>query len=60
MMKLFYFFVNSSVDDEPRTEPIITNTFLGDVGDYVEVDGAGYYVRDYAVEDCYQDEYLGY
>jgi hypothetical protein len=60
MKKIFYFFVNSSVDDQPRTDPIITDSFLGNVGDYVEFDGAGYYITDYAIEDCYQDEYLGY
>lgn len=60
MKKIFYFFLNSSLTDEPCAEPIITDNFLGDVGDYVEVDGNGYYVRDYAIEDCYQNEYLEY
>jgi hypothetical protein len=55
MTKIFYFFVNSAIDDEPCTEPIITDEFLGDIGDYIEFDGAGYYIRDYAIEDYYQD-----
>ena len=60
MTKIFYFFVNFAIDDEPCADPIITTDFIGDIGDYVERDGIGYFIRDYAIEDYYQDEYVRY
>jgi len=47
----FYFFLRSSIDGERKLDPVCTyNEFLGAIGDYVEIDGAGYIIDDYASE----------
>lgn len=50
MMRIFYFFLKSSLDDTPIRNPICTEDFLGDIGDFVEIDGVGYIITDYAEE----------
>ena len=53
---MFYFFLKSSVDDERKANPVCTvNEFLGDIGDYVELDGAGYIIDDYTSEPIYDE-----
>ena len=47
---IFYFFVKRAVDDTKREEPICTNVFLGDIGDFCEIDGVGYIITDYTEE----------
>ena len=48
METVFYYFLKRTLDD--TDEMITTNDFLGDIGDYVEIDGVGYTVSDYAME----------
>lgn len=56
MDTMFYFFLRSSIDGEKKADPVCTiNEFLGDVGDYVELDGAGYIIDDYASELIYDE-----
>ena len=50
-MTMFYYFLKRSIDDEPLSAPIITDTFMGDVNDYIEFDGVGYIITDFAVEN---------
>lgn len=56
MMRVFYFFLKSSVDDEPAKYPICAEDFLGDIGDFVEVDGVGYIITDYTEEVFGEEE----
>lgn len=49
-MRVFYFFVKTSIDNVVRDTPICSDEFLGDIGDFVEIDGVGYIITDYAEE----------
>jgi hypothetical protein len=51
MTTLFYYFLRSAIDDSVNEQPYLTEDFLGEVGDFIELDGVGYYVEDYAMED---------
>ena len=53
---VFYFFVKSTLTDNKREFPICTDQWLGDIGSYVEWDGIGYTITDYAVEEVYFGE----
>lgn len=55
MARIFYFFLKSAVDDIPVENPICTDDFLGEVGEFVELDGVGYIVTDY-VEEIIEEE----
>lgn len=55
MMRIFYFFLKSSLDDVPAKAPICTDVFLGDIGDFVDIDGVGYIITDYA-EEIYAED----
>jgi hypothetical protein len=50
--RIFYYFLTRAIDDEIIKAPLITDQFLGEVGDPVIKDGVGYVIRDYA-EDFY-------
>lgn len=50
METVFYFFIKRSLDDAAQQNPICTTVFLGDIGDFFEVDGVGYIITDYAME----------
>lgn len=53
---IFYFFVKSAFNDVQKEEPIYSTDFLGDIGDFCEVDGVGYIITDYAEERvCWDD-----
>ena len=54
-MSIFYFFLKSAVDDEPLKDPICTDCFLGEIGDFIEFDGIGYIVEDYTEEICVKE-----
>lgn len=58
MEMLFYFFLKSSVDDTPKSSPVCTSVFIGEIGEFVELDGVGYIITDYAVEQHYWDELI--
>ncbi len=49
-MPIFYFFVKTSVGDVVRPNPICSDEFLGEIGDFVEIDGVGHIITDYAEE----------
>lgn len=51
MTKLYYYFLRSAIDDSKITDPYITSDKIGNVGDFVELDGVGYYIDDYAEEE---------
>lgn len=50
MARIFYFFLKSAVDDTPVKDPICIDEFIGDIGEFVELDGVGYIVTDYVEE----------
>lgn len=47
----YWYFLKSSVDDVETKEPIYSNTYLGEIGDFYDIDGVGYIISDYAIED---------
>ena len=47
----YWYFLKSSLDDVETKEPIYSDTYLGDVGDFYDMDGVGYIISDYAVEE---------
>lgn len=51
----FTYFLKSAVDDQPLDRPICTDCFLGEIGDFIEFDGVGYIVEDYAEEICIEE-----
>ncbi len=55
MMRIFYFFLKSSVDNVPTKHPVCTDNFLGDIGDFVDIDGVGYIITDYTEEICVEE-----
>ena len=50
-MFLFYYFLVSSLTGEKRKKPYCTDTFIGDINEFCSIDGVGYYIVDYAVEE---------
>lgn len=50
METLFWYFLKSSVDDIVRQSPICSECYLGEIGDFVELDGVGFIIIDYAIE----------
>jgi len=50
--RIFYFWLENSLtgEREAKVNPIITDQFLGDVGETVMVDGVGYIILDWADE----------
>ena len=58
MITTFYFFLKNAIDDSPRKMPYCTSTFMGDIGDFVTIDGVGYYITDFAIEKHSWEELL--
>ena len=50
METIFYYFLTRAIEEEPMSEPYCTDVFLGNIGDFVSIDGVGYYISDFAVE----------
>ena len=50
VIHVFEFFLKSCLNDEVLKYPYMTDTFLRDIGDFVEIDGVGYIIVDYAEE----------
>ena len=50
-MTIYYFFLRRSLDDSCLSTPYLTNTYLGDIGDFIELDGVGYIIEDYTTEE---------
>lgn len=47
---LFYYFLKRSMTGEMRELPICTDSWMGDISNYIEIDGVGYIIVDYAIE----------
>lgn len=47
---IFYYFLKTSVDDTPLKKPIETLDYIGNIGDFIELDGVGYIIEDMAYE----------
>ena len=56
METIFYYFLKSSVDEVERPIPYPSDTFLGDIGDFICLDGVGYYITNYIMEYHYPEE----
>ena len=53
---IFYYFLKRSFDDTAISIPYTTFDFLGDIGEFVELDGVGYIIKDYATEVVYAED----
>lgn len=49
-MPIFYYFLKRTLTGETSKYPITTDVYMGEIGDYVDLDGCGYIITDYAVE----------
>ena len=49
-MYIFYYFLKRNLTDEVSKIPFVSNDYLGDISDFVSIDGVGYTIVDYAVE----------
>lgn len=58
MEMMFYYFLKSSVDDVQREDPICTDEYLGDIGEFCEIDGVGYIIVDYVEEIHFWDDLI--
>jgi hypothetical protein len=50
MERIFYYFVKSALNGDVKENPICSDEFLGDIGDFIEFNGVGYIIIDYAEE----------
>ena len=46
----YWYFLMRTTDDVMIDTPISSPYYLGDINDYVEIDGIGYIITDYAEE----------
>lgn len=58
MDMIFWYFLKSSVDDVVKTSPICSQVYLGEIGDFVELDGVGFIIVDYAIEQHSWEELI--
>ena len=47
---MYWYFVKRAFDDVIIDIPFPSNDYLGDINDFVEIDGVGYIITDYAEE----------
>jgi hypothetical protein len=47
----FWYFLKSALTNKEKKDPIAADEFLGDVGDFVEINGVGYIICDFVVEE---------
>lgn len=47
---IYYYFLKSTLNDEVLSNPINSNFYLGEIGDFIEINGIGYIITDYAEE----------
>lgn len=50
-MLVFYYFLKTSLESTMRDTPYVTDTYMGDIGDFVSIDGVGYIIVDYVIEN---------
>ena len=51
METVFWYFLKRSLDNTQMRDPVPFFSYLGEIGDYVDLDGVGYIITDYAVEN---------
>ena len=60
-MTVFYYFVKRAIDNVKVEKPLYFEKFIGDIGEFLDIDGVGYVIVDFVVEefgDCgYEDLY---
>lgn len=60
-MTIFYYFVKRAIDNVEVEEPLYFEKFIGDIGEFLDIDGVDYIIVDFVVEefrDCgYEDLY---
>ena len=60
-MTVFYYFVKRAIDNVKVEEPLYFAKFIGDIGQFIEIDGVGYVIIDFVVEEFrergYEDLY---
>ena len=60
-MTVFYYFVKRAIDNVKVEEPLYFEKFIGDIGQFIEIDGVGYVIVDFVVEEFrergYEDLY---
>ena len=60
-MTVFYYFVKRAIDNVKVEEPLYFEKFIGDIGQFIEIDGVGYVIIDFVVEEFrergYEDLY---
>lgn len=60
-MTVFYYFVKRAIDNVKVDEPLYFEKFIGDIGEFLEIDGVGYVIVDFVVEEFrergYEDLY---
>lgn len=53
-MPIFYYFLRRNLDDVDMRFPLATTNYLGEIGDFVDIEGIGFTITDYAVEYDYE------
>lgn len=60
-MTVFYYFVKRAIDNVKVEEPLYFEEFIGDIDQFIEIDGVGYVIVDFVVEEFrergYEDLY---
>jgi hypothetical protein len=47
---IYYFFLKRALTGEKMARPICTTVFMGDISDFVTIDGVGYIITDFTAE----------
>lgn len=57
METVFYYFMKT-LDGEQKKDPIFSTTYLGEIGDQVNINGIDYIIEDYTMEQYYPKYYM--
>ena len=58
MDTIFEYTLKTSLDEDVINEPFYSKKFIGDIGDFIEVDGVGYIVIDYKQEQYASNKFI--
>jgi len=58
MTTIFYYFLKRARNNDPVSIPYCTSVYMGEIGDFITLDGVGYYITDYAMENHTWEELL--
>ena len=50
MTETFWYFLKSALTGVAKKDPVGFDYFIGDVGEFTEIDGVGYIICDFVVE----------